>query len=193
MIAVDTQLLVYAHRAESAWHAQARDRIAELANTGRRWAIPMHCLVEFYANVTNARLYAPASTPRQAIAQTQAWLEAPTVAILSENAQTWSVACNLLLAAKITGSHAYDARIAAVCIQHGVTELWTSDRDFLRFPALRVRNPMIDLHPTRAGEPRASYARNGGAAPRGTRRFAHATKSSARRSRSRATMPRPRP
>lgn len=31
--------------------------------------------------------------------------------------------------------------IAAICITHGVTELWTADRDFGRFPALRIRNP----------------------------------------------------
>jgi toxin-antitoxin system PIN domain toxin len=158
MIAVDTQLLVYAHRGEAPWHVQARDRIVDLASSGSPWAIPMHCLVEFYANVTNARFYAPASTPSQAIAQTEAWLEAPTVVILSENAETWSVACELLVAAKVVGNHAYDARIAAVCLQYDVTELWTNDRDFLRFPALRVRNPLIEIHPTRAGEPRASHA-----------------------------------
>ena len=157
MIAIDTQILVYAHRAEVPWHAVARDKIAALANGGIRWAIPMHCLLEFYATATNRRLYRPASSPAQAIDQIDAWLEAPSVAVLAEDVQTWSVARGLLSAASIVGNHAYDARIAAVCLQHGVTELWTNDRDFLRFPSLRVRNPLVDIPPTHAGERRAVY------------------------------------
>ncbi len=157
MIAIDTQILVYAHRSEVPWHVAARDKIAGLANGGIRWAIPLHCLVEFYATVTNRRLFRPASSPTQAIDQIDAWLEAPSVAALAEDVQTWPIAKDLLVAASIVGNHAYDARIAAVCLQHGVTELWTNDRDFLRFPALRVHNPLIDIPPTRAGERRAVY------------------------------------
>jgi predicted nucleic acid-binding protein len=37
----------------------------------------------------------------------------------------------------------HDARIAALCLQHGVRELWSADRDFNRFPALRTRNPLV--------------------------------------------------
>jgi hypothetical protein len=29
-----------------------------------------------------------------------------------------------------------------LCKVHGVTELWTADRDFSRFPGLRKRNPL---------------------------------------------------
>jgi predicted nucleic acid-binding protein len=42
------------------------------------------------------------------------------------------------------GAQVHDARIAALCLHHGVTELWTADRDFGRFPELRTRNPLID-------------------------------------------------
>ena len=156
MIAIDTQILVYAHRGDATWHVRARDRLAELATSNTRWGIPVHCLVEFYATVTRG-LYTPPSTPEQAIAQVDAWLESPSLTLLSEDANTWSTARDLLLAAKIVGVTAYDARIAAVCLEHGVTELWTNDRDYLKFPALRVRNPLIDLHPSRAGEARGVY------------------------------------
>ena len=156
MIAIDTQLLVYAHRAESPWHAPARDRIAELANSGTRWAIVMHCLVEFHAVVTRPGLYKPASTIVEALAQVDIWLDAPSVSVLGEDGQTWAVARALIAAGSISGPRVYDARIAAVCLQHGVTELWTHDRDLSRFPALRTRNPLIDL-PTRASEPGAAY------------------------------------
>lgn len=156
MIAIDTQLLVYAHRSDSPWHVAARDRIAELANSGTQWAIALHCLVEFHAVVTRTGLYRPPSTTVQAIDQVEIWLEAPTLSILSEDIQTWTVTRDLILAGSIAGPRVYDARIAAVCLQHGVTELWTHDRDLSRFPALRTRNPLIVL-PTRTSEPRATY------------------------------------
>ena len=156
MIAIDTQLLVYAHRSDSPWHAPARDRIAELANSGTRWAIALHCLVEFHAVVTRPGVYKPASTTVQALDQVDIWLEAPSLSVLSEDLQTWTVTRELIRAGSITGPRVYDARIAAVCLQHGVSELWTHDRDLSRFPALRTRNPLIEL-PTRASEPRAAH------------------------------------
>ncbi len=156
MIAIDTQLLVYAHRQDSPWHRPARERIAELANTGARWAIPLHCLVEFYAVVTRA-LYRPPSTSKQALHQVDCWLAAPSMTVLTEDIHTWAFVHDLATAAAIAGPRIYDARIAAVCLQHGVTELWTHDRDLSRFPALRVRNPLIEVPATRAGESRRRY------------------------------------
>lgn len=157
MIAIDTQILIYAHRAESPWHARARDRIRELSASRLPWAIPMHCLTEFYAKVTKLGPFKPPSTPAQAIHQIDTWLSAPTISILDESGRTWHVLRDLLAAARITGPRTYDARIAAVCIQHGVTELWTNDRDYLAFPALRLRNPLVDIQPTGAKEPRVAY------------------------------------
>jgi uncharacterized protein len=45
---------------------------------------------------------------------------------------------------QIRGGQIHDARIAAICLQHGVSELWTADRDFSRFPQLKTRNPLVD-------------------------------------------------
>ena len=60
MIAVDTNVLVYAHRRESTFHDRARQRIDELASSGSAWAIPWPCVHEFYAVVTNERAFKPA-------------------------------------------------------------------------------------------------------------------------------------
>jgi predicted nucleic acid-binding protein len=78
MIAVDTNILVHAHRRDSPFHEAARQTITELAEGKVAWAIPWPCLHEFYGVVTHARIYAPPSTPAQAIAQIDSWLEAPT-------------------------------------------------------------------------------------------------------------------
>lgn len=42
-----------------------------------------------------------------------------------------------------TGAMVHDGRIAALCLHHGVSELWTADRDFSRFATLAVRNPLV--------------------------------------------------
>jgi hypothetical protein len=49
----------------------------------------------------------------------------------------------MLEAGRVTGALVHDARVAAIAVQGGVTELWSADRDFSRFP-LPVRNPLID-------------------------------------------------
>jgi uncharacterized protein len=159
MIALDTQILVYAHRPEMQLHHRARACITSLAEGTTRWGIPLHCLVEFYGHVTNKGMFKPpgTSSPDEAIEQIDAWLEAPTVAVLADDAATWPTLRDLLGRAQIMGPGAHDARVAAVCLRHGVTELWTNDRDFLKYPALRVRNPLVDAPPTRAGEEQGRY------------------------------------
>jgi uncharacterized protein len=143
MIAVDTNLLVYAHREDSQWHDAAAARIAELADQRAPWAIPWPCLHEFLAIVTHPRIFAPPSPLEVALAQVDAWLEAPSLVLLTEGEGYWPALRTLLGEGRIAGPLVHDARVAATCRLHGVRELWTVDRDFGRFPALTVRNPLI--------------------------------------------------
>ena len=62
MIAVDSNILVYAHRADSEWHAPAAAAMKSLAEGRGPWAIPWPCVHEFLAIVTNPRVYDPPST-----------------------------------------------------------------------------------------------------------------------------------
>ena len=50
---------------------------------------------------------------------------------------------SLAKAADLVGGAIHDARVAAICLSHGITQLWSADRDFSRFPALKVVNPLI--------------------------------------------------
>ncbi|HEX6017451.1 MAG TPA: TA system VapC family ribonuclease toxin [Burkholderiaceae bacterium] len=143
MIAVDTNLLVYAHRVDAEFHAEALARITALAESTAAWAIPWPCLHEFYAIVTHRRIYAPPTPPARALDQIAAWLESPSLVLLAESAGHWSTLKALLASARIQGSLVHDARIAALCLQHGVTTLWTADRDFARFAPLQAVNPLV--------------------------------------------------
>ena len=143
MIAVDTNILVHAHRADSEWHRAAAAAVASLANGVAPWAIPWPCVHEFLAVVTHPRIFAPATPLARACDQVDAWMESPSVTLLAEGTSYWPTFRALALKGRVAGANVHDGRIAALCIDHGVKELWSADRDFGRFGELTVRNPLI--------------------------------------------------
>ena len=147
MIAVDTNILVYAHRLDSDSYEEADRALTELAESGRPWAIPWPCIHEFFAITTHPRVFDAPSTSQQAREQIRCWLEAPTLTLLAEGAGYWGVLEELLSESRVVGPRVHDARIAALCLLHGVRELWTADRDFGRFSRLRTRNPVTGATP----------------------------------------------
>jgi toxin-antitoxin system PIN domain toxin len=143
MIALDTNILVYAHREDSPWHVQAESQVRELAEGRAGWAIPWPCLHEFLAIVTHPRIYAPPTPLALALDQVDAWLESPSLMVLAESGRYWPELRQALTAGQVSGPQVHDARVAALCRLHGVRELWTADRDFSRFPGLKVKNPLV--------------------------------------------------
>ena len=144
MIAVDANILVYSHRSDSPWHAQARDLIEGLANGNSPWAIPWPCIHEFLSAVTNPKMHRVPTSLDTALGQVEAWRESPQLTLLSEGTNHWQDLRDVAMRGRVVGPMIHDARIAAICISHGVRELWTADRDFGRFPALATRNPLLD-------------------------------------------------
>jgi toxin-antitoxin system PIN domain toxin len=143
VIAVDTNILVHAHRTDSAWHAPAAMAVASLANGAATWAIPWPCLHEFLAVVTHPRIFSPPTPLAEACDQIEAWLESPSLALLGESSDYWRVLRDLITRGRVTGPMVHDARVAALCLEHGVGELWSADRDFSRFTGLTTRNPLV--------------------------------------------------
>ena len=142
MIAVDTNLLVYAHRTDSEWHERAAACILELAEAKSPWALPWPCIHEFLAIATHPRIWDPPTPTEAALDQVEAWLESPSLVLLAESPEHWRKLRDQIVAGRIAGPRVHDARIAALCLAHGVRELWTADRDFSRFPSLATSNPL---------------------------------------------------
>ena len=140
---VDTNILVYAHREDAVWHVPALNAVTALAEQRAPWAIPWPSLHEFLAIATHPRIYRPPTPLEIACAQVEAWLESPSLVLLAESDDYWQTLRPSIMAARIAGPAVHDARIAALCLAHGVRELWTHDRDFGRFPAVNVRNPLL--------------------------------------------------
>jgi hypothetical protein len=143
MIAVDSNILVYAHREDIAWFEAAAGAMRGLAESGQPWAIPWPCVHEFLAIVTHPRIFTTPTPLEGAVEQVQAWLDSPSLVLLGEGPGYWDRLSEVLLASRVGGPVVHDARIAALCLANGVSELWSADRDFGRFPSLRVRNPLV--------------------------------------------------
>jgi len=116
--------------------------VAGLAEGAPEWAIPWPCLHEFLAVVTHPKIFRTPTPAKLAFGQIDAWLESPSLVVLSENDDYVDALRHAVLAAKIAGARVHDARVAALCVSHGVRELWTADRDFSLFTPLKTRNPL---------------------------------------------------
>ena len=143
MVAVDTNILVYAHRRDSPWNRQAAACLIALAEGTSQWAIPWPCIHEFIAVVTHPRIFQPPTPLAQAIADIDVWFESPHLRLIGEDDGYWPHLRELLRHGAAMGPMIHDARIAAICRAHGVRTLLSADRDFSRFRGLEVRNPLV--------------------------------------------------
>ena len=141
MIAVDTNILVYARRVEAPFHARARQLLEELAHGDRPWALAWPCIYEFLRVVTHPRVFDPPTDVDVALEDLEALIEAPSLVVLGEGPSHAVSMRQAIVTARATGNLIHDAHIAALLLEHGVRELWTADRDFSRFPGLRIRYP----------------------------------------------------
>lgn len=142
MIAIDTNILIYAHRSDSPFHIAADCAVTQLAESGALWAIPWPCVHEFLAIVTHPKIYDPPTPMADASEQVECWLEVPTLVLLGEDKNHWRYLRQSLQAKGIRGPMVHDARIAAICASHDVQVLWTADRDFERFGMVKISNPL---------------------------------------------------
>jgi len=150
VIAVDTNILVYAHRPDTTFHDAAADSMRGLAEGKANWSIPWPCIHEFLATVTRQSIWTDPTPVGRAVDQVRAWLVAPTASVIAETDRHLDLLADLMMRGRIVGAKVHDARVAALCIEHGVRELWTADRDFSRFPQLNTRNPLIgEIDPLR--------------------------------------------
>jgi toxin-antitoxin system PIN domain toxin len=138
LIAVDTNVLVYAHREELPQHSAARTRLTELAEGDALWAIPVFCLGEFIRVVTHRRLFDPPHTIDEACGALDRLLESPSLRILNPGERFWPLLAEAVRDADATGNLVFDAQLAALCRENGVSTLLTEDRDFDRFPKLSI-------------------------------------------------------
>jgi uncharacterized protein len=143
MIAVDSNLLIYAHKEGSPFHLAAVEINDALRHQPAPWAVPWPCIHEFIGIVTHPNIYKPASLLPEAFGFVDALMASPNLHLLAESPGYYEKLRHVSVAAKLKGPRIHDARIVALCLHHGASELWSADRDFSAFPQLKVRNPLV--------------------------------------------------
>jgi predicted nucleic acid-binding protein len=98
---------------------------------------------EFLAITTHPKIYRPPTELPRALEQVAALVASPSLMLLAEPTGYWLVLRRLVATGQVTGAKVHDARIAALCLCHGVSELWSADRELTRFPELKTRNPLV--------------------------------------------------
>ena len=98
MIAVDANILVYAHREDSPFHVEALAAMRSLADGARPWAIPWPCIHEFLAIVTHPAIYRPPSPAESAMEAARTWVESPMCRCVGEGPGYFDRLRDILLA-----------------------------------------------------------------------------------------------
>jgi hypothetical protein len=130
-------VLVAAHRAELPHHRAARTALGALAEGPEPWGVPVFCLAEFLRVVTHPKVLVPPTQLDRALQFIATLLAGPTVRLLSPGQRFAELFDRCVREAEARGNLAFDAQIAAVCLEHGARDFWTFDRDFSRFRDLR--------------------------------------------------------
>lgn len=141
MLALDTNILVYASLPESPFYPRALALVRELAAAPSLWALPWPCVYEYLRVITDSRTKPVPMSMDAAWGNMRALFGAPGLCLLAQTPAHEEVLDTVLHGAQLRGSRVHDAHIAALCVEHGVSELVTGDRDFRRFSGLRIRDP----------------------------------------------------
>jgi len=141
VIALDTNLLVYAHRARTPQHARARRAIERAAAYPRGWGFAVSVLPEFWSVVTHSAAEIRPSTPAQAAAFVRALTDAGA-AVWLPGPGFGDRLLQTAAALGVSGPRMFDLQIALAAFEGGATEIWTHDAAFATIPGLPLRDPL---------------------------------------------------
>jgi uncharacterized protein len=142
MIAIDTNLLIYAHRAALPEHRGAREAIETASRDSRGWGIALPSIAEFWGIVTHPASRGGASTPRQAEGFLRELIVGAGAKLWTPREGFWDRLVELARELRIAGPRIFDLQIALTASENGAVEIWTHDVRFVASPGLRVRNPL---------------------------------------------------
>jgi len=144
MILVDANLLLYAYHPRAAHHEVSRKWLEATLSGTELVRFAWLTLWAFLRIGTNPRVFEHPLSASEADAAVSSWLAQPVAAILEPGERHWEILRGLMREGQTTGSLVMDAVIAAIALEHGAT-LCTTDRDFSRFPDLKVVDPIGTL------------------------------------------------
>jgi uncharacterized protein len=141
VVLLDVNVLVYAHRQDSPRHREYLTWLEHLINSDHAYGLPDLVLSGFLRIVTHPQVFNPPSSMAKALAFVKELRDQPTCTSINPGPRHWEIFCRLCKTAEVKGNLVPDAFLAAIAIESG-SEFITADRDYHRFPGLRVRYPL---------------------------------------------------
>ena len=141
MILVDANLLLHAYDSASPHHEQSRDWLENTLSSGQPVRFALATLLAFVRIASDRRIYTHPLSPTEACSLVEKWLVLPNVRILQPGASAWRHLGWMCEEGQARGPMVMDAHLAALAREHGAS-VATSDRDFMRFPGIRIVNPV---------------------------------------------------
>ena len=142
MIAIDTDLLIYAHRTALPEHRPAQRAIERASRDPRGWGIALPSVSEFWSVVTHPESRGGASTAKQASGFLRALISGAGAMLWSPGEGFWERLVELAARLEIRGPRVFDLQIGLTAFDNGAVEIWTHDSRFAAFPGLRVHDPL---------------------------------------------------
>ena len=142
MILPDINLLLYAYDSLAAEHRAAVRWWSATLSGDEPVGLAVPVALGFVRLATHARVFRQPLALAEATAAVRSWMERPQVEVLIHSARHLQQVLNLLAAAGTAGNLVGDAQLAALALEHDAT-VFTADADFIRFPGLRWRNPLV--------------------------------------------------
>jgi len=124
------------------FHERARQALPQVVAASEPVCVPWPCVHEFLAVVSNPRIFRDPTPMDVALDAVKRLLASLSGGFLAEGEGYLEALERIARPALLRGALVHDARIAALCLFHGVRVLWSADRDFSRFPELTVVNPL---------------------------------------------------
>ena len=141
MILVDANLLLYAYNSESPHHGPSRAWLEDTLSSGRPVRFALVTLLAFVRIASDRRIYTHPLSPTEACSLIETWLSQPNVRLLQPGPRAWRLLTEMCEEGQAKGAMVMDAHLAALAIEHGAS-IATTDRDFTRFPDIRIENPV---------------------------------------------------
>jgi predicted nucleic acid-binding protein len=139
-VALDTNVLIMVFREDGPSGDALRTALAKCSAAGSRFAVPVFCLGEFWRVATDWRARRPVA-PVRALAWSD-WLLSRGSTLLTPGPGYWPILKTLLAVGLPVGTDVFDSQIAALCLEHGIEEIWTFDRAFVPHSHLRIVDPL---------------------------------------------------
>jgi uncharacterized protein len=141
VILVDANVLLYAYQPRSEHHQRCRAWVEQAFSGDEPVGLSWLTVLAFIRISTSPRIFEAPLRAVEAVAAVSSWLARPSVSVLEAGEECWEILRELLVDAQVTGPLVMDAFLAALALENGAT-LVTTDRDFARFPKVKVRNPV---------------------------------------------------